>query len=107
MIAIGLAPYINASIIMQLMGSVVPKLEELTEQGEAGQQKIQQYTRYLTLPLAFAQGIGMVYFINYMLGGNIIATTMPNILLSAFVMTVGAMGLMWIGELITEKGIGN
>ncbi|AHB40864.1 Protein translocase subunit SecY [candidate division SR1 bacterium RAAC1_SR1_1] len=106
-IAIGLAPYINASIIMQLMGSVVPKLEELTEQGEAGQQKIQQYTRYLTLPLAFAQGIGMVYFINYMLGGNIIATTMPNILLSAFVMTVGAMGLMWIGELITEKGIGN
>jgi preprotein translocase subunit SecY len=56
-IAIGLAPYINASIIMQLMGSVVPKLEELTEQGEAGQQKIQQYTRYLTLPLAFLQGI--------------------------------------------------
>ncbi|MDD3262325.1 MAG: preprotein translocase subunit SecY [Candidatus Absconditabacteria bacterium] len=106
-IAIGLAPYINASIIMQLMGSVIPKLEELTEQGEAGQQKIQQYTRYLTLPLAFVQGIGMVYFINYMLGGNIIATTLPNIILSAFVMTVGAMGLMWIGELITEKGIGN
>ncbi len=106
-IAIGLAPYINASIIMQLLWSVVPKLEELTEQGEAGQQKIQQYTRYLTLPLAFAQGIGMVYFINYMLWGNIIATTLPNILLSAFVMTVWAMGLMWIGELITEKGIGN
>ncbi len=106
-IAIGLAPYINASIIMQLMGSVVPKLEELTEQWEAGQQKIQQYTRYLTLPLAFLQGIWMVYFINYMLGGNIIATTLPNILLSAFVMTVWAMLLMWIWELITEKGIGN
>jgi preprotein translocase subunit SecY len=106
-IAIGLAPYINASIIMQLMGSVIPKIEELTEQGEAGQQKIQQYTRYLTLPLAFLQGIGMVYFINYMLWGNIIAITLPNIILSAFVMTVGAMGLMWIGELITEKWIGN
>ena len=106
-IAIWLAPYINASIIMQLMWSVIPKLEELTEQGEAGQQKIQQYTRYLTLPLAFVQGIGMVYFINYMLGGNIIATTLPNIILSAFVMTVWAMGLMWIWELITEKWIGN
>lgn len=106
-IAIGLAPYINASIIMQLMGTVIPKLEELTEQWEAGQQKIQQYTRYLTLPLAFLQGIGMVYFINYLLGGNIIETSMVNIILSAFVMTVWAMLLMWIGELITEKGIGN
>lgn len=106
-IAIGLAPYINASIIMQLMGTVIPKLEELTEQWEAGQQKIQQYTRYLTLPLAFLQGIGMVYFINYLLGGNVIETSMVNIILSAFVMTVWAMLLMWIGELITEKGIGN
>jgi len=64
LIALGLAPYINASIIMQLMWSVVPKLEELTEQGEVGQQKIAQYTRYLTVPLAFLQAIGMVFFIN-------------------------------------------
>jgi preprotein translocase subunit SecY len=53
---------------MQLLGSVVPKLEELTEQGEAGQQKIQQITRYISVPLAFFQSIGMVYFINYLLG---------------------------------------
>lgn len=106
-IAIGLAPYINASIIMQLMGTVIPKLEELTEQGEAGQQKIQQYTRYLMLPLAFFQGIGMVYFINYMLGGSVINTTLPIVLLSAFAMTVGSVLIMWLGELITEKGIGN
>lgn len=92
---------------MQLMGTVVPKLEELTEQGEAGQQKISQYTRYLSVPLAFVQGIGMVYFINYMLGGNVIEPTLTTVLLSAFAMTVGSVLLMWIGELITEKGISN
>lgn len=107
LIAIGLAPYINASIIMQLMWTVIPKLEELTEQGEAGQQKISQYTRYLSIPLAFLQGIGMVYFINYMLGGHVINTDLPTVLLAAFAMTVGSVLLMWIGELITEKGVSN
>ena len=106
-IAVGLAAYINASIIMQLLGSVVPKLEELTELGEQGQQKIAQITRYLAVPLAFLQSIGMVYFINYMLGGNIIATSLSNVILSALVMTVGSIGLMWLGELITEKGVSN
>lgn len=67
-IAIGISPYITASIIMQLLGVVVPAVEELTEQGEVGQAKINQYTRYLTLPLAFLQGIGSVYLINSMLG---------------------------------------
>lgn len=67
-IAIGISPYITASIIMQLLGVVVPSVEELTEQGEVGQAKINQYTRYLTLPLAFLQGIGSVYLINSMLG---------------------------------------
>lgn len=67
-IAIGISPYITASIIMQLLGVVVPAVEELTEQGELGQAKINQYTRYLTLPLAFLQGIGSVYLINSMLG---------------------------------------
>lgn len=107
LIAIWLAPYINASIIMQLMGTVIPKLEELTEQWEAGQQKISQYTRYLSIPLAFFQGIGMVYFINYMLGGHVINTDLSTVLLAAFAMTVGSVLLMWIGELITEKGISN
>lgn len=107
MIAVGLAPFINASIIMQLMSAVIPKLEELTEQGEAGQAKIQQITRYLTVPLAFLQGIGMVFFINYLLGGNVIDTSIGTVILTAFAMTVGSVLLMWLWELITEKGISN
>ena len=107
LIAVGLAPFINASIIMQLLGSVVPKLEELTEQGESGQQKIQQYTRYLSVPLAFLQSIGMVFFINYLLGGNVISTAPFSLIVTAFTMTVGSVLLMWIGELITEKGVSN
>ena len=73
-ILVGLSPYITASIIMQLAGVVIPAVEELSEQGEVGQAKINQYTRYLTLPLAFLQGIGSVYLINNMLGGNAIST---------------------------------
>lgn len=106
-IAIGISPYITASIIMQLMGVVVPAVEELSEQGEVGQVKINQYTRYLTLPLAFLQGIGSVYLMNSMLGGAVIETTLTNVLLSAFVLTVGSIMLMWLGELITSKGISN
>ena len=106
-IAVGLAPFINASIIMQLLGSVVPKLEELTEQGEVGQQRIQQITRYISVPLAFLQSIGMVFFINYLLGGNVINTAPLFLIMSAFVMTVGSVLLMRIWELITEKGISN
>ncbi len=107
LIAVGLAPFINASIIMQLLGSVVPQLEELTEQGEAGQQKIQQYTRYLSVPLAFLQSIGMVFFINYLLWGNVISTAPFNLIITAFTMTVWSVLLMWIGELITENGVSN
>jgi len=109
-IAAGLSPFINASIIIQLMTAVVPKLEELTEQWEAGQMKIQQYTRYLTVPLAFLQGIGMVFFINSLLssgGSAVINTSIVTVLLSAFTMTVGAMLLVRLWELITEKGISN
>lgn len=106
-IAIGISPYITASIIMQLLGVVVPSIEQLSEQGEVGQVKINQYTRYLTVPLAFVQGIGAVYLINSMLGAPIIETTIINVLLSAFVMMVGSVLLMWLGELITEKGISN
>lgn len=107
LIAVWLAPFINASIILQLLSAVIPHLEELTEQGEVGQQKIQQYTRYLTVPLAFVQGIGMVFFINYLLGGAVIDTSFGTLMLSAFAMTVGAVLLMWLWELITEKGIAN
>lgn len=102
-----MAPYINASIILQLLTQVIPSLEELTEQGDVGQQKISQYTRYITLPLAFLQSIGMVFFINYLLGGNVIDTTIGTVFMSAFALTIGSLLLMYLGEMITEKGIGN
>lgn len=100
--------YINASIIIQLLTAVVPALEELQEQGETGTQKIQQYTRRLSFPLAFIQSIGMTYFANYLMGGQLIdAQNFPVVLLSAFTMSVGATMLLYIAELITEKGISN
>jgi len=108
LIAAGLSPFINASIIMQLLWSVVPKLEELTEQWEAGQVKIQQYTRYLTVPLAFVQWIWMVFFINYLLWSSIINTSSLVVLgFSAFAMAVGSILIMRIWELITEHWISN
>jgi len=107
LIAIGLAPFINASIIMQLLWSVVPKLEQLTEQWESWQQKIQQYTRYLSVPLAFLQWIWMVFFINYLLWGNVIDTWPTTLILAAISMTVWAVLLMRLWELITEKGVSN
>ncbi|MDP2670007.1 MAG: hypothetical protein Q8O99_03270 [bacterium] len=95
-IAVGLIPYINASIIMQLLTAVIPQLEELQEQGEQGSQKIQQYTRWLSFPLAFLQSIGMVYFMNYLLGGGVISTDVGTLLLTAFVLSVGSMMLLRI-----------
>jgi len=106
-IAIGVSPYITASIILQLLSSVVPHLEQLTEQGEVGQAKINQYTRYLTFPMAFLQGLGMVFIMNSMLGGNAIATDMGTVVMTAFILSVGSMLLMRLGEIITEKGISN
>ena len=106
-IAIWLSPYINASIIMQLLWSVIPSLEQLTEEWEAWQQKINQYTRYLSIPLAFLQWIGMVFFINYSLWGNVIDTSAGTLILAALAMTIGSVLLMWLWELITEKWIAN
>ena len=106
-IAIWLSPYINASIIMQLLWAVIPSLEQLTEEWEAWQQKINQYTRYLSIPLAFLQWIGMVYFMNYMLWWNVIDTSAGTLILAALAMTIGSVLLMWLWELITEKWIAN
>ncbi len=103
-------PFINASIIIQLMTAVIPKLEELTEQGETWQMKIQQYTRYLAFPLSFVQWIWMVYFINSLLNTwweTVITITPLVLILSAFSIAVWSTMLMWIWELITEKGISN
>lgn len=106
-IAIWVSPYITASIILQLLSSVVPALEELTEQWEVGQNKINQYTRLLTVPMAFLQWIGMTYLMNSMLSGNGVSTDFGTVLLVAFVLTVGAIWLMWLWELITEKWVSN
>ena len=109
----GLGPYINASIIMQLLTKAVPKLEALQKEGEFGQKKINQYTRMLTFPLAIIQSIGSIYLIRQAaqsIGGigdiTANATTMQWVLMVA-ALTGGSMLLMWLGELITEKGIGN
>lgn len=106
-IAIWVSPYITASIILQLLTSVVPSLEELTEQWEVWQNKINQYTRLLTVPMAFLQWIWMTYLMNSMLGWNAVSTDFGTVLLVAFVLTVWAIMLMWLGELITEKGVSN
>ena len=104
-IALGLNPYINASIIIQLLTMIFPKLEALSKEGEAGRQIINQYTRYLTVPLAVVQSIGMFVLLN---NQGVLSTATP-IQVAAIVvgMTAGTIFLMWIGELITEYGIGN
>ncbi len=102
---LGLNPYINASIIFQLLGMVFPKIEELQKEGEAGRQKINQYTRMLTVPLAALQAVGMYALLR---NQNLIGTLNPLGLLSFLLtMTAGTMFLVWLGELITERGIGN
>src|SRR3990167_3021257 len=103
--SLGLNPYINASIIMQLLQMVFPKLEELAKEGEAGRQKINQYTRYLTVPLTTIQAFGMYVLLK---NSNIISQVNPLTLLSLVAtITAGTIFLMWLGELISENGIGN
>lgn len=103
--ALGLNPYINASIIIQLLTMVFPKLEEMQKEGDAGRKKINQYTRLLTVPLAVLQAIGMYALLR---SQNII-TNLDPLSLIAFIltMTAGTMFLVWLGELISEKGVGN
>jgi len=109
----GLGPYINASIIMQLLTKAIPKLEALRKEGEYGQRKINQYTRILTFPLAILQSVGAIYLVRQtaeQIGG--IGDITANSSLMQWVLMVGAltggsMLLMWLGELITERSIGN
>ena len=109
-VLMGLTPYINASIIIQLLGVVVPSLENLKKEGEAGQRKINQYTRLLTVPLAFLQSYGMMALINrFATGGTPIVpiTDMTVMIPMMLTVTAGTMFLVWLGELISERGIGN
>jgi preprotein translocase subunit SecY len=106
-IGMGVNPYINASIIMQLMQGVIPSLSELAREGEYGRNKINQYTRLLTLPLAVAQGYGFTVLLsanNVIPASPLFSFETLSLLLS---FTAGTILLMWIGELISEKGLGN
>ena len=104
-LALGIMPYISASIIMQLMTTVSPQLEALKKEGEAGRRKINQYTRYGTVILGFVQAIGMC---SGLVGQGITLTTGMAFFVPAVVSLVaGTVFLMWLGEQITERGIGN
>ncbi|MGB0384059.1 MAG: preprotein translocase subunit SecY [Ardenticatenaceae bacterium] len=105
-LAMGVYPYITASIIMQLLTPLVPQLEELSKEGESGRQKINQYTYRLTVPLAFLQGLGQIAIMQQAqvfpsFGFNLVSAA------TLMVLTAGSMFACWLGELITEKGIGN
>src|SRR5947209_777132 len=109
--ALGIMPYITASIILQLLQVVVPSLEKLRQEGEVGQQKITQYTRYLTVGLAFAQSIGYVFLFRQFAANQsesiVNGFTFGHVLVIVISLTAGTVLLMWFGELITQRGIGN
>ena len=110
--ALGVMPYISASIILQLLTVVWPTLERISKEGELGRRKITQYTRYLTLALAFVQSLGISFFLESQTG---IAGGLPLVYVTGWgfrfmcvlTLTTGTMFIMWLGEQITERGIGN
>src|SRR5512134_3461467 len=108
--ALGIMPYITASIMLQLLTVVVPQLDKLRKEGEVGQQKITQYTRYLTVGLAFGQSIGYVFlFRTFSSGGAEVVDsfTFGRVFVIVMTLTAGCVLLMWLGELITQRGIGD
>src|SRR5215210_6622884 len=103
--SLGIMPYITASIVLQLMTVALPRLQELAKEGETGQQKITQYTRYFTLALALVQSVAMVFFFRSAQGGGALAGTSPiEILVAVVTLTAGVMLTMWFGELISQRG---
>ncbi len=108
--ALGVMPYISASIIVQLMTSVIPKLEQLKKEGEAGRRKITQYTRYGTVVLATFQAVGIAVALQSQSAGGQALVMNPGmgfVLTAAVSLVTGTMFLMWLGEQITERGLGN
>lgn len=110
--ALSITPYITSSIIMQLLTIAIPKLEELQNEGESGRKKIAKITRYVTVALAVIEGVAMaIGFGNQGVFGNVAAMSKPKYFFTMFTvvvtMTAGSAVLMWIGERITEKGVGN
>ena len=108
--ALGIMPYITASIMLQLLTVVVPQLDKLRKEGEVGQQRITQYTRYLTVALAFGQSIGYVFLFRTFSSGSTDVVDNFNfgrVFVIVMTLTAGCVMLMWFGELITQRGIGN
>ena len=110
-ILVGLSPYITGSIVIQLLTKAIPSLEELSNDGETGRRKINQWTRILSVPLAVIQSVAYIFILYQSVVGANIATdftpTAGDWVLSVVAMTAGSVILMWMGELITEQGIGN
>ncbi|NLB42412.1 MAG: preprotein translocase subunit SecY [Clostridiales bacterium] len=104
--AMSITPYINSSIIMQLLTVAIPKLERLSKEGEEGRKKIAQYTRYFTVILAFVQAFGITYGLART-SGALLYNSVWSYLVISLTLTAGTAFLMWMGEQITEKGIGN
>ncbi|OGG54221.1 preprotein translocase subunit SecY [Candidatus Kaiserbacteria bacterium RIFCSPLOWO2_12_FULL_53_8] len=103
---IGVSPYITASIVMQLMTVLIPKLKEMyQEEGDAGRMRFMQYSRYLTVPLAFVQAFGFLLLLQQ--NGIVPALSPLGFATNVFVIAAGAMLIMWIGELVSEFGVGN
>jgi preprotein translocase subunit SecY len=111
--ALGIMPYITSSIIMQLLAVVIPKLEQWQKQGEAGQKKVTQWTRYMTVTLALLQSTGLIFlfntqFVDQQTGQSaIVSFTPPRVAFMVVTLTAGTALIMWLGELITQRGIGN
>ncbi len=108
--ALGVMPYISASIIMQLMTAVVPSLEQLKKEGQSGQRRITQYTRYGTIVLATFQGLGVAIALESQSAGGLPVVIAPGLLFkltTVITLLTGTIFLMWLGEQITERGIGN
>jgi preprotein translocase subunit SecY len=108
--ALGIMPYISASIIMQLMSSAIPSLEELRKEGEAGRRKITQYTRYGTVILATIQALGIAIALESQQAGGLPVVMAPGLgfkVMTVITLVTGTMFLMWLGEQVTERGIGN
>ncbi|HEU0266683.1 MAG TPA: preprotein translocase subunit SecY [Candidatus Saccharimonadaceae bacterium] len=110
-VLVGLSPFITASIITQLLTKAVPSIEELHKDGESGRRKINQWTRIITVPLAVVQSIAFIYILRQsVLSANSTVLSNPTIMqwtVAVGAMTAGAILLMWLGELVTEQGIGN
>jgi preprotein translocase subunit SecY len=108
--ALGIMPYISASIILQLMAGVIPKLEQIKKEGESGRKKINQYTRYATVFLASFQAVGIALALQNQSAGGMPVVINPGfqfVFVCAVSLVCGTVFLMWLGEQITERGIGN